>query len=179
MAKKKNGVNLILSIVGLATAVLSFIALALNFVTQKVTTVSVFGKKDTVTGLNLEDWKDTIEFFQKYNDGVNNNAFDLAGWNMGHVFMIITLALVAILAVALVLKLFIKNKAFNMLTLVLGIACVVSALIFAIAMFVGCGAVSNTKLLGNPSFTASAAVYVLAISAAVTGAMSIVVSSKK
>lgn len=186
MAKKKVGVNLILTIVALVTAALSFVSLALNFITQKTTTKTLLGSAEDSTDLNLGEWSDGMKNMQEMNDNARSvgaeDVYDLAGWNLARVFLVITLILVGILAVSLVAKFFINNKLLGTVIMVVSALCVVSALVFAIATFVGCGAVSGPFNFGFGEITvkcmANIGVYALTIFAIATGALSIVASRK-
>ena len=176
MAKKKGGVNFILTIVALATAVLSFVSLAFNFITAK-TKGSIFGNGVT-EDLNLGDWFDGMNSLQELNDNAHSDVYDLAGWNLARVFLVITLILVGALAVIAVVKFFMNKKSLNLATMVIGGLCVASALVFAIATFVGCGALSGSMFGIEYSYLANVGVYLLTIFAMATGVLSIVASRK-
>ncbi len=159
MAKKKSngGLSLILGIVSIALAVLTFVSLAFKFIIFK--TVEILGESQTES-LTLQDWFKSIDSFK--------DADSVAGWNVGKIFMIITLVLVGLLAVALLVKIFVKNKYLNLLTKVLCALVVVCALVFFIATLVGCGALSN-KLITYSANVGVYAVALLSIASAVVG----------
>lgn len=151
MAKKKSkgsvGLSLILSIVSIALAVLTFVSLAFNFLSAKT---EVLGVTKT-TNYNLAGWMDRINFYK--------DAEGVVGWNVGKVFMIITLVVVGLLAVALLVNLFVKNKYLTLAIKVLSVLTVVVALVFFISTLVGCGKLSNDAT----TYIANFAVYAIAI----------------
>lgn len=179
MAKKKVGVNFILTIVTLATAVLSFVSLFFNFIVVKNTVGSLSQSKN----LSLVDWFDNMNSKQEINDNAQSvgveNVYDLTGWNLARVFLVITLILVGVLAVISVVKFFMSKKDLNLATMVIGGLCGISALIFAIATFVGCGALSGDMFGVEYSYIASVGVYLLTICAIATGVLAAVASRKK
>lgn len=160
--------GLVLTVIGLAAAVMSFVSLAFDFIALKTTAVRT-GQSYTES-LGLGDWFESI-------DGLKDSD-KIAGWNLGRVFLIITLVMVAILAVALIVKFFMNHKILNLGVMVVSVLTMVSALVFAIATFAGCGALS-TELLGvKLDYIASVGVYLVALFSIVTAAMSIVVCRK-
>lgn len=187
MAKKKVRVNFVLTIAALATAVLSFVSLAFNFILQKTTTKSLLGlTTNDSTSLNLGEWCDGMKNMQEANETANSvglkDVYNLTGWNLARVFLVVTLILVGVLAVMLVIKFFMNNRALRLATIVFGALSVVSAVVFAIAMFVGCGAVSGTLSVGSSEITiqclAHVGVYFLTLCAMATGVLAAVGSRK-
>ncbi len=143
MAKKKSksngGLGFILGIISIVVTVLSFVSLAFNFLSINNTVLGITTTKEA----NLSGWMDKIETFQK--------ADAITGWNVGKIFMIITLVLVGLLAVAMLVRLFMKNKFLDLGVKVLSILTIVSALVFFISTLVGCAAMSTdvTKYVAN------------------------------
>lgn len=184
MAKKKSSVNFILSIVGLVTAALTFVALAFDFITKKVITKTILGTTtEDSTNLKLNDWLDNMHGMQEFNENLEREVYNLTGWNMARAFLVITLVLVAIVAVALVIKLVMNNKLVNLLTVVASALCIVSAIVFMVTTFVGCGALSGTVnwLAGDSTlnYVAGLGVYILTVCAIATGVLAALSARKK
>lgn len=155
----------------LATAVLTFVSLAFNFVTRET--------KLTITDYKLSDWFDDLGTKQKANDALPDGVkkiHDLGGWQAARVFLIITLVLVAIVAVALVIRFFMRHKTLDLLTVIMGALCIVSAAAFVIAMFVGCNALT---IKDTVTYLANLGVYAVAVCALATGVLAALAARKK
>ncbi len=185
MAKKKKKfslLSLILSIVGIVGAVLSFIALALNFVNTATTTKIGNSTSTTNNSIGLGKWFDRINQAQESNAEIHklggDDIIDINGWATARVFLIITLVLVALVAIALVVKFFINNKILNWATMIVACLTVVSALVFLIAVYVGGSPFSSEGSVVTVKVMADVGAWLVTLGAVISGAMGIAVARK-
>lgn len=180
--KKLSLLNLILSIVGIAGAVLSFIALAFNFINFQTTSKIGSSTSTSNNPMSLSKWFETINNAQEYNAGlndfgVNSLRIKIDGWATARVFLFITLVLVAIVAIALVVKFFVNNKILNLATLVVAVLTIVSAVAFLIMVYAG-----GSALIGdaaeNVKYLADVGAWFVTLGALVAGGMGIAVARK-
>lgn len=180
--KKISLMNLIMSAIGIVGAVLSFIALVFNFVnTQSVTKIGS-GTRTTNDPANLSEWFEFIDKAQEANAEAHKlggkDVIDINGWATARVFLIITLVLVALVAIAMVVKFFINNKILNWTTLVVAGLTVLSALVFLIMVYVG-GSPFNTEVADTTTkVLADVGAWFVTVGAVIAGAMGIVVARK-
>ena len=173
--------NLIFSIVGMVGAVLSYIALAFNFINTQTTIKIGSSSSTTSSTATLSEWFKAINDAQEYNAKLEGTVLgdlrvNIDGWATARVFLIITLVLVAIVAIALVVKFFVNNKILNWATLAVSILTVVSALMFIIMVYAGgsafVGKAENVKAL------ADVGAWFVTLGAVIAGAMGIAVARK-
>ena len=130
MSKSKTKSNLVTSIISIALAVFSFVCMAFKFIsiTAKV------GDESYTQNINFSDW---LEIFDSsmLPDSIN-------WWQTARVFLIITLVVVAIVAVLALVQLFVSNKFLALVLKIASIVGIVVALIYLIAMIGGCIAIS-------------------------------------
>lgn len=126
MSKSKTKSNLVTSIISIALAVFSFVCMAFKFIsiTAKV------GDKSNTQNINFSDW---LEIFDSsmLPDSIN-------WWQTARVFLIITLVVVAIVAVLALVQLFVSNKFLALVLKIASIVGIVVALVYLIAMIGGC-----------------------------------------
>ena len=184
MAKRKKKLtllSLILSLVGIAGAVLSYIALAFNFI--NIQTQYKVGSSTTTnnTPMSLSKWFEYINNAQEANASIEDTMFEglqvkIDGWAAARVFLIITLVLVAIVAIALVIKFFVNNKILNLATLVVAVLTILSAVVFLIMVYSG-----GSALVGkaeNIKYLADVGAWFVTLGAVVAGGMGIAVARK-
>ena len=170
--------NLIFSIVGMVGAVLSYIALAFNFI--NIQTKGILSGSTTNTPMTLSEWFKKINADQKTNASLEGSIvlgdahIDIEGWATARAFLIITLVLVAIVAIALAVKFFVNHKILNWATLAVSVLTVVSALVFIIMVYAG-GSPFNTQYI---KYLADVGAWFVTLGAVIAGAMGIVVARK-
>ena len=135
MKKSKKSLNLLWSLTTIAGAVVSFIMLALNWVGRKIT---ISGNSDT-TNYKLSEWFDLLKEMNKDSSDIEG----LAGWNVGKVFLIISIVLLALVAICALLNLFIKNKYLALATKIVSVVSLIAVVVFLIAMIAGCSGLSD------------------------------------
>ncbi|MGN0787457.1 MAG: hypothetical protein ACI4L6_00090 [Candidatus Onthoplasma sp.] len=144
MKKSKKSLNLLWSIVAIAGTVVSFIMLALNWMVLKVT----FAGSTTRENYNLPKWFDFLK-------DMNEATIEISGrtaLNVGKVFLIISIVLLALVAICALLNLFIKNKYLALATKIVSVASLISVVVFLIAMIAGCSGLSDQFSSGGASF---------------------------
>ena len=167
MAKKNRNkmTNLILMAVSLATAALSFVGLALNFITG----TSKIGSVSSTVDWNLSDWFGMIDDMADYDK--------IGSWQTARVMLFATLVLLGIMALLLIAKCFVKRPLLKWSLFGTALAVFACALIFMITVCVGCGALTNDSLI--TTFTASFGVYLLTIGAMISSACAAVTALRK
>ena len=130
MSKSKTKSNLVTSIISIALAVFSFVCMAFKF----ISTTAKVGDESYTQNINFSDW---LEIFDSsiLPDSIN-------WWQTARVFLIITLVVVAIVAVLALVQLFVSNKFLALVLKIASIVGIVVALIYLIAMIGGCIAIS-------------------------------------
>lgn len=173
--------NLIFSIVGLVGAALTYIALAFNFINTQTTYKVGSSSSTTNSTATLSEWFETIDKAQEYNDKLKGTILgdlhiNIEGWATARVFLIITLVLVAIVAIALVVKLFVNHKILNWATLAVAVLTIISALMFIIMVYAG-----GSAFVGDSESTkalADVGAWFVTLGAVIAGAMGIAVARK-
>ena len=168
MAKNKSdSTSLILKIVAIVAGVLSFVGMAFKFVAISSKQVSSFSES-----LSMNDWFDWIDLGSDAPEAMRPDW--LGAWQTARVFMWIALIAVAVVAVICVLKFFLNMGILNLLMKIAGIVGIVCALVFIIAMFVGCFQATSDMV----SYLPNAGPYVIAIAGLVTSGLGIAVAKK-
>ena len=180
--KKLSLLNLILSVVGIAGAVLSYIALAFNFVNSQTTYKIGSSTSTTNNPMSLSKWFEYINKSQETNAHLDDTVLEdlrikIDGWAAARVFLIITLVLVAIVAIALVVKFFVNNKILNLATLVVAVLTIVSAVAFLIMVYAG-GSALVGDAAENVKYLADVGARFVTLGALVAGGMGIAVARK-
>lgn len=139
---KKTGSKLITSALAIVFAVVSFLGLAFNFVVYTVTGGLGNTSRSTTENWSLSQW---FDFFK------DNSSDKIGTWNFAKVLMIITLVVVAIVAVLALVQLFVDNKLVRLGTSVASIVCMALSVLFIIMFIVG-GAVYASSVSGSGDF---------------------------
>ena len=135
MKKSKKNLNLLWSLITIVGAVASFIMLALNWMALKVT----FAGSTNTTNYNLSKWFELIK-------DMNESTMDISGrpaCNVAKVFLIISIVLLALVAICALLNLFIKNKYLALATKIVSVVSLIAVVVFLIAMIAGCSGLSD------------------------------------
>lgn len=136
MKLKKKGFGLIAVCLSVTCAVLSFIALAFNFVLA-----AGVGKGSSNSGASLSDWNKML------NDDTWAKLLnkDLTVWQISRVLMIIALVVIAIVAVLALVNMFVEHKTLTLVTKITGIVSIVLTAAFFVCFFIGGGLVSYSE----------------------------------
>ena len=165
MAKNKNkSTNLILMIVSFVAAGLSFLGLALNFVSRKTE-----GPYGTQTDWSLSNWFETIDNLKNYDK--------IGSWQTARTMLIVAAILLVVVAVLVIVNHFVKNPIVKWGTFGVAIAVVVCTAIFAIMTFVGCKALTDDVVLAT--YFANIGAYFFTVGGLVAGACAAVVALRK
>lgn len=137
MAKKKSSGGLVLKIVTIVAAVLTFVAMAFKFVGYTVST-TILNRTSTSSGSSsMSDWFDMLNNASTEMDGI-------AAWQAAKGFLIAVFIVIAIIAVIAILKLFLNIGLLNLLMKIAAIAGIVVSLVFIICLIVGCVQMSGS-----------------------------------
>lgn len=131
MSKSKTKSNLVTSIISIALAVFSFVCMAFKF----ISITAKGGDKSNTQNINFSDWLEFFDYSSILPDSIN-------WWQTARVFLIITLVVVAIVAVLALVQLFVSNKFLALVLKIASIVGIVVALVYLIAMIGGCIALS-------------------------------------
>lgn len=134
---KKKG--LILSIVSAVCAVMTYVALAFNFV---VITTSV-GNRSTSNSGSFADWQKLL----------GNDMEKLGLWKFSRVLMILALILVAVVAILAIVNVFVNNKVLNLVNRIVSIVGLVITVAFLVTFVAGGLALSDSSTLLNVTTT--------------------------
>lgn len=137
MAKKKSSGGLVLKIVTIVAAVLTFVAMAFKFFGYTVKTTILNKSTTTSEGVSMSDWFDMLK-------NANSDADGVAAWQTAKIFLIVTLIVVGIIAVIAILKFFLNIGIVNLLMKIAAIAGIVVSLVFIICLIVGCVQMSGS-----------------------------------
>ncbi len=130
MKKSKKSLNLLWSLTTIAGAVVSFIMLALNWMSFKATYAGSTARQN----YSLSEWFDLLK-------DINETTAEISGrtaMNVAKVFLIISIVLLALVAICALLNLFIKNKRLALATKIVSVVSLVAVVVFLIAMIAGC-----------------------------------------
>lgn len=140
---KSNG--LVKKIVGAVLSALVFLGFAFPFYLVQTSA----GDSTNSKNYSWQDWLDTI-------DGYNKVESDKIGWwNASKVFYIILFVLIAIIAVALIISIFIDNNILITATKWVSLATLLVSIITLITLLGGCFALSSStsSILGTVSIS--------------------------
>lgn len=137
--------ELVLKIVSLLAMVLTFVGLALKFAYQKI---AITGLPDSLpdvakqslpasNSLTRGDWTDSFKTLKDL------NIKAVGWWQTARVFMIISLVIVAIVAVLSIVELFYNNKILSIAKKVLCVLGLVSVVVFLVTLLVGSGIIAG------------------------------------
>ncbi len=163
-AKKSSLGTLIARIVVIAFAVLSFVAMTFKF----YAVITSYGSRSNSQSADFEQWI----------DGLASDADDIGWWKTSRVFMIITLVVVAILAVVAVVQFFYNHKILNMIAKFGGIAGIVLAIVFLLTFIVGCVKLSSEVYNLTLTVIPHAGPIVMAVSSIVASACAVACGKK-
>jgi len=170
MAKrnKNKAANLVILVISLAMAAVSFIGLACKFINQKTTLVG-----NSVTAeWNLSNWFDAIDSMK--------DANDIGNWQVARWLLIITTVLLVVMLVMAVVKFFVRNSLIKWSTFAVSITAAICGALFMVLTLVGCGALSTGTLLASSiEYRANIGVYLFAIGAAVSGISAAIMALRK
>ncbi len=157
-------VNLIMIMATVVLAVMSFVSMSFKFITRSGEVLGFGGSSDVA----FSDWMESVA-------ESNLESYDV--WKTARIFMIIMLVLVAVLAVATLLKLLFKgNGVLNMCIQILALLTLVCAVVFIILMYVGANNLNQDVDFASYTYTISAGAWCMAIFSAlasVTGFLSV------
>ncbi len=154
---KKKGFGLVAVCISVVAAVLSFVALAFNWYALVISSESLPATR--------ADWAHSLE----------SSASQFGAWRASRVFMIITLVVVAIVAVLLIVELFYENKLLAQIAKWASLALIVLVAIFLILFVVGCVNLSGSSMLVMPH----AGPIALTAFAVLTGVFGMLANKKK
>ena len=137
MAKKKSTGGLVMKIITIVAAVLTFVSIAFKFVgyTVRATLGSLTNSESDSSSMG--DWFDMLE-------NASTEADDIAAWQAAKGFLIAAFIIIGIIAVIAILKLFMNMGLLNLLMKIAGIAGIVVSLVFIICLIVGCVQMSGS-----------------------------------
>lgn len=137
MAKKKSTGGLVMKIITIVAAVLTFVSIAFKFVgyTVRATLGSLTNSESDSSSMG--DWFDMLENASTEADGI-------AAWQAAKGFLIAAFIIIGIIAVIAILKLFMNMGLLNLLMKIAGIAGIVVSLVFIICLIVGCVQMSGS-----------------------------------
>lgn len=144
---KVKGKELIFKIVSLCTTVLTFVGLAFKFAYQS--TVVGGHKIDAFSGsITRGDWWDMV------NEGLE----ELSGpgytfWQFAKVFLIVSLVVLAILAVLTVVEFFFSHKYLSLAKRIVSVVAIVSVVVFFATLVIGGLIVANKETVGVTEVT--------------------------
>lgn len=128
---KVKGKELILKIVSLVATVLTFVGLAFKFITTSSS--SKLGGGDVE--LTRADWKDAIKL---YKEPIMKDYNSIATfWQIARVFMIISLIVIAILAVITIIQFFFNHKYLALAKTIVSIVALVCVIVFFATLVIG------------------------------------------
>lgn len=128
---KVKGKELILKIVSLCATVLAFVGLAFKFAYKNV---CIAGKAlDSASGsITRSNWWDMVDSGLK-----KTTAAGYTFWQFAKVFMVISLVLLAVLAVLTIIEFFFSHKYLSLAKRIVGIATLVSVVVFFLTLMIG------------------------------------------
>ena len=132
---KVKGKELILKVVTILSAVLAFVGLAFKFASQSL--VQIKGADAVKTNYTLNQWVDS------FNQSKMFSETGVKFWQVSRVFLIISLVVLALIAIVAVLEMFISNKYLSLAKLVLSIVGIVCVIVFFSTLVVGGVKVAN------------------------------------
>ena len=148
---KLNLFNMVMIFATVALAVMTFVSMSFKFV---MTNGEVFGFGGS-SEMALGDWMDLVS-------EATIEQYDV--WKTARVFMIVLLVLVAILAVATLLKLILKgNKILDLGVKILALLTLICAIVFIVLMYVGANNLNTDVGFASGSFSVSAGALCMAI----------------
>lgn len=137
MAKKKSTGGLVMKIITIVAAVLTFVSIAFKFFGYTVrTTIGSLTNSESGSS-SMSDWFDGLENASTEMDGI-------AAWQAAKGFLIAAFIIIGIIAVIAILKLFMNMGLLNLLMKIAGIAGIVVSLVFIICLIVGCVQMSGS-----------------------------------
>lgn len=143
--------NVIMIFATVALAVMTFVSMSFKFVITNGEVLGFGGSKEMALG----DWMDLVS-------EATIEQFDV--WKTARVFMIVLLVLVAILAVATLLKFILKgNKILDLGVQILAILTLVCAIVFIVLMYVGANNLNADIGVASSGYTVSAGALCMAI----------------
>lgn len=133
MAKKKSTGGLVMKIITIVAAVLTFVSIAFKFFGYTVrATIGSLTNSESGSS-SMSDWFDG----RTEMDGI-------AAWQAAKGFLIAAFIIIGIIAVIAILKLFMNMGLLNLLMKIAGIAGIVVSLVFIICLIVGCVQMSGS-----------------------------------
>lgn len=137
---KVKGKELILKTVSLVATVLTFVGLAFKFAVEKTDVGSL--------SLSRGEWTDSFELVKEMTSA--GHAF----WQIARAFMIISLVVLAVLAVLTIVEFFFQHKYLSLAKRIVSIVSIVCVAVFFLALVIGGILVANklSELGGSVMF---------------------------
>ncbi len=173
MAKRNKSklVNLILMIGAIACAVVAYVGMLCNFITEKTTAAGLI----TVTNdWNLKEWFANIDLMKDFDK--------IANWQVASVLLIVTAVLMAIMLVVMLLKGFSKKSALlKWSTFAVACATFACSVAFLILTLIGCNDLSYVvkSVKTGVEYIAQIGVYLFSIGAMVASSVACAVALRK
>ncbi|MCM1403967.1 MAG: hypothetical protein NC133_00440 [Prevotella sp.] len=162
-------VNLILLVASFLTAALACLGLLFNFITMK--------SRESLSGYSVKENWGLGEWFENINDMEN---FDKIGnWQFARVMLIVSLVLLAAMAVLLVLRFFIKHPAVKWSAIGVGMAVAACAVIFMATAIGGCSVLSERILTTSVKYIPNLGVFWFGICAIISAILTEVSVTRK